>query len=451
MTISHFRTGTAALALLIAFAPAPALAQAAAPISAEEAAALRAEIDALRAQVSALAARLDGAAATPPLPAPAPAPAAPVVTAAAPTPAPAPAAASASVRLRGRIQIDAGFVNAPDALVDRGLGFSTELRRVYLGVDGTIPGGFGYRLEADFADNDIALTDAYLNWTRGPLTLTLGNQKTFASMEDQTSDLFTSFMERAMFNSAFGFERRVGLSAAWQGDVVRVEAGLFSDDVDTLINDEANGYSIDGHIVATPRLGATQLLLGASAHLRDLNDATPAVRYQTRPFLHSTNTRFANTGLFSATGERAFGLETGLIHGRFHWAGEAAWMTARRPGLADPTFFGGYAEVGYFLTDDHRNFRRGVFDRSSVTNPITNGGMGALELNLRYDWLDLVDAGIVGGHQSTYGVALAWHPVSAVRFYANYVRVAVDQAAVSINGDQSYGADVIGMRAQFDF
>ena len=41
---------------------------------------------------------------------------------------------------------------------------------------------------------------------------------------------FTPLMERAAFNSAFGFERRVGLSATYSGKDVLVQAGVFSDD-----------------------------------------------------------------------------------------------------------------------------------------------------------------------------------------------------------------------------
>jgi phosphate-selective porin OprO/OprP len=53
-----------------------------------------------------------------------------------------------------------------------------------------------------------------------------------------------------------------------------------------------------------------------------------------------------------------------MIRGPLHFAAEANWLRTRRPGLADPTFFGGYAEVGYFLTKgDSRGYKAGIFDR----------------------------------------------------------------------------------------
>jgi phosphate-selective porin OprO/OprP len=75
----------------------------------------------------------------------------------------------------------------------------------------------------------------------------------------------------------------------------------------------------------------------------------------------------------------------------------------------------------------------------------------ALQVNLRYDYLDLIDAGIVGGTQNGYAASLIWTPIDYVRFMINYGHMEYDRAALTANGDDSYSADVIGARAQFDF
>ena len=139
--------------------------------------------------------------------------------------------------------------------------------------------------------------------------------------------------------------------------------------------------------------------------------------------------------------------------GPFHAAGEGFWQTARRPGLADPTFFGGYAEVGYVLTrGDARIYKDGAFDRLAPSRPINAGGPGAIEVNARYDYLDLNDAGIVGGKQQTFGVSLVWAPISYVRLTANYGRLIFDDATVGTpTGDRDYSADAFGLRTQIDF
>jgi phosphate-selective porin OprO/OprP len=74
-----------------------------------------------------------------------------------------------------------------------------------------------------------------------------------------------------------------------------------------------------------------------------------------------------------------------------------------------------------------------------------------LQVNLRYDYLDLIDAGIVGGTQNGYAASLIWTPIDYVRLMINYGHMEYDQAPLTANGDASYSADVIGARAQFDF
>ena len=363
-----------------------------------------------------------------------------------------PAAGSWSFKPRGRLQVDVAGVNAPNSIGTRSLGIATELRRAYIGFDGTIPGNFGYRVEADLANSSVELTDLYLTYKPSPkLTLTLGQHKPFQSMEDMTSDLYTSFMERAAFNAGFGFERRVGLSAAYAGKAVVVQGGVFSDNAADLNADSNNSYSFDGRVVFMPRLAGGQLHFGGSVHVRTFNDAQTSTRYRARPFVHTTDVRLINTGNIGATGEMSYGAELAYIAGRFHATAESSWMTAKRPGLADPTFNGGYAEVGYLLTDDTTAYKSGVYDRIRPRNPLNKGGMGALQLNARYDWLDLNDAGIVGGRQQVAAASLLWIPTDYVRFILNYGHLWLNDAAVVAGTSHDYSADSVGVRAQFDF
>jgi phosphate-selective porin OprO and OprP len=420
---------------------------------------MQAEIERLRAQVADMQAREDARAAAPvPASAPAPAPA-----------APAPAEDAASIAWKGapeisapggwsfkprdRLQVDTGAVDAPDAINDDSLGYATELRRAYLGVEGTLPGGFGYRFEADLANSSVELTDFYLTYKASQqLSFILGNQKPFWGLEEMQSDLFTSFMERAAFNSAFGFERRVGLGAVYSSKDVLVQLGAFTDNPSDLNNDNNNSFGFDGRVVFSPKVGDGQLHLGGSAHMRELNDYASSVRYRARPFLHTTDVRLVDTGSFPASGERSFGGELAYVQGPFHATVEAQALTAIRPGLANPTFWGGYAEVGMLLTPgDVMVYRGGVFDRVRPSSPVNKGGIGALQLNVRYDRLDLNEGGIVGGTQEVGGLSFIWMPTDYIRFLMNYGHLWISDAAIAAGVDRDYQADAFGMRAQIDF
>lgn len=358
-----------------------------------------------------------------------------------------------SFKPRGRIQVDGGTVNIPDNLA-RSDGFGSEIRRARLGVEGKIPGGFGYKFEMDFAGNSAEVTDAILTYSDGDLKLSAGQHNTFQSLEELTSSRFTSFTERAAFTDAFGFERRLGVSGQLSAGDILLQAGVFTDNLGNL---PGKSWSLDGRIVIMPNLGPkmgdTQLHFGASIHQAE-KDGTSTVRYRQRPLVHFTGERFINTGNFSADSEFGIGLEAAAISGPFHIVGEAYWQNVDRPGaLADPTFFGAYGEVGVFLTGgDSRGYKGGKFGRVKPANPVGEGGIGAIQLNVRYDHLDLVDAGIIGGKQGGIYASLIWTPTDYTRFMLNYGRLDYDQAIYATStGETSYTVDSIGLRGQVDF
>ena len=52
-----------------------------------------------------------------------------------------------------------------------------------------------------------------------------------------------------------------------------------------------------------------------------------------------------------------------------------------RLSTAIPSFCGGYAEVGYYLTGESRGYKGGKWDRTKVLKPFDKGGWGAIQLN----------------------------------------------------------------------
>ena len=405
-----------------AFVPAPALAQEAIPEAvAHQLEAMQAEIARLSAEVAELRAERDAREAAPQDPE--------VSWKGGPELA---SDSGFTFKPRGRLQIDAGAIDAPDSLGTDALGSAIEFRRAYLGMEGTLPGNFGYRIEVNFADSSVDLTDVYLTYKASPsLTLTLGNHKPFGGLDEMTSDLLTPFMERAAFTQAFGFERRVGLSGTYSKGDLLVQAGAFTDDPRSL-DDGNDSYSLDARVVFSPEVGGGRLHLGGSAHFRDLDDATASVRYRARPFLHTTDVRLVDTGALSATDERNLGAELAYIHGPFHATAEGHVMTVQRSGSGNVTFAGGYVELGMVLTgEDQTAYRNGAYDRIRPANPVTEGGIGAIQLNARYDRIDLNDGPIVGGVQQALGLSAIWMPTDYVRFLVNYGHLWIDDAAIT--------------------
>ena len=354
-----------------------------------------------------------------------------------------------SFKPRGRLMFDAGFTNAPDS-TGASDGFGNEVRRARLGASGDMPGGFGYKFEVDFAGNEISVADAILSYENGPIEIAIGQHNNFQSLEELTSSLHTTFIERAAFTDAFGFERRLGASITYARGDVLAQAGVFTDNLE---DTDSKNRGADARIVFMPKAGDTQLHFGGSFHYNDLDDPAAQLRYRQRPLVHFTSQRFIDTRSMGADSETGYGLEAAAIAGRFHAVAEGYWQSVDMPGVADdPTFFGGYFEAGVFLTDDTRGYKGGKFDRTKPSSPVGEGGIGSVQFTLRYDHLDLNDAGILGGRQAGYFAALVWKPTDYTALMLNYGRLQYKDAILpTASGDTSYGVDAIGMRAQIDF
>lgn len=458
-------------------------------VDAQQAEAMRAEIRELRARLESLESRLG--AATPA--APGSATGSPSDPAAAPSPGSTPtadgqpvvAAADAgktakdkakiewkgspqiveggrAFKVKGRIQADAGYVGAPKGLDDRGLGFVNEMRRIRLGGEGSFSQHLSYKLELELSDNAVDLVDTFLTFKDGDWQLQLGNQNTFQSLDELTGDTAGSVMERAAFTDAFNFERRMGLGAQYAHGPVIAQLGVFTDDIGALSNDsdgedggdENNSYSIDGRLVFAPKLGEVQVHVGASAHWRRLGRLVDSsTRYRQRPFIHATNTRLIGTPAMNVEEETMYGAELAALSGPWYGAAEYYTLRANRLDDRSVSFHGAYAEVGYFLTKgDTRGYKGGIFNNNAPARALgEDGGIGSVQMTLRYDWLDLNDRDIRGGTQNGYIAALVWSPVQYLRFNVNYALLQYTSATATASGDTNYDANVIATRFEFDF
>lgn len=353
---------------------------------------------------------------------------------------------------RWRLQYDWAKVSGPAGL--SGTGDSEEIRRAQLGVDIRMPGGFSARVEGEFTGDPVELVDAYVAWNGGGFNVTAGQQKFFTPLDDSTSDLNTSFTERAAFVTAFNvFGRRTGLSAGYARGDFQINAGVATDLLVEL--DDVGDNSLSTHVRAVwmPRIGATKLHFGAAWHGKDRRGWTDAaVRYRQRPLVHSAEARYVATPGLRVDHERTWGVEAAAVNGPFHVAGEAYWHRARLPGADDPIFFGAYAEAGVFLTKgDSRPLKGGQFGAIKPRKALGEGGIGAVQVNARYDYLDLNDAGISGGRQRGYLASIIWTPTAWMRLMAEAARIDYRGAAIAVAGRRDYGVDVVGARVQFSY
>jgi phosphate-selective porin OprO/OprP len=373
---------------------------------------------------------------------------------------------------RGLINTDAVFFD------ERAGGYNfnsgTAVRKFRLGFDGTAFKHWAWRAEAEFAGNAVSLFDAYVAYTGVPSwTFTAGQSKVPFDLEFNTNSAWVTFIERGMANTAIGNlvgERRIGVVAAyskgaftWSGAVTGDnEAGVRADTAPY----ESAGFNTRGTWTVLQDTKAQQIVqLGAAAawrtHLKQPSGATTisnAIRLSDRPNVRVDNGNLADTGVIPNVDEVMYlGAEFVGVHKSFSLQGEYNRLHAYRnvAGLPGLDFDGGYVFASWFPTGESRTLRNGLIDR---LRPLRNfspgeGGWGALELLLRYDWFDFSDTPVVArrgnkGHSLTSG--FTWYYNPNIKFMFNWVRFAGTNTPLDPVGNRTEG-DAFAARAHVDF
>ena len=372
-----------------------------------------------------------------------------------------------SAHVRGRLFVDGGALGDEDDLYKNDNG--TELRAARLGVDGSFLQGWRYRLEADFADSDVDVKDAYIQYGGAlidPAYIRIGQFKTPNSLEELTSSRFITFMERAAITDAFALDRQIGLGGGATGENWGVEAGLFGQNASDVNDNEGYALAGRGHYAfflnpEEPGEDSSQVIhLGASLRYRNFDNDTfnSEVTYRQRPFFHFTGTRSVSTGAIpDSEGDIWAGAEFAWVKGPFSLQSEVANTALHRKNGEDDAnnLWGGYLSASYFLTGEHRNYdpESGAFERVRVSSPVQDGGFGAWEVAGRADYIDLNNEGVKGGEQISYIAGVNWYANDYVRFMLDGAVTQVfdarnTDAAVAGSQNLTYGG---GVRAQVDW
>lgn len=351
--------------------------------------------------------------------------------------------------VRGRILTDLGVISDSDDSTNIR---ATEFRSARLAVEGKAWKNIGYRLVADFAGNEVSIEDAYLEYKSDLGKIRIGHFKSNNSLEEITSLKHITFLERAAFTDAFDFDRHFGIGYITGGDNWSLELGAFKGNAD--IDEEDEGEVFAARATYGDQFDNGTWILGASARYRNSGDAG-AIRYRQRAHLHQS-ARFLATDRI-ATEDLFYGIESAVQYGSFHAASEWGITEAYEGGAAgrDARFYGGYFEVGYYLTGEKQalNLKKGIWDRPKVINPMDEGGIGAWQIAAKFDRIDLTADGVYGGEQDTYLVGLNWYLNRYTRMSADYSHNSINKAFnVPLNGaDGKNSVDTLGLRFQVDW
>jgi phosphate-selective porin OprO and OprP len=367
-------------------------------------------------------------------------------------------------KVRGRINVDYNGIDQDQAITGDPDVSAVELRRARLGVEGVMFYDWKYKLEVDFAGDEVTLKDAYFEYTGLPVDVRAGHFKAYNSLEEMTSANYITFMERASFVEAFRLDYLTGLGVFRDEKHWTAAAGVFSttpaSEQTTFLDD---GTTFAARVTVAPINRDRHVLhLGASVRGRDAGGnprdgtADPLFRYRARGAdLHLAD-RFVSTPQIGEA-DTLWGLEGAVVVGSFSVQGEYVQNrveVATGLGGADPTYDGWYADASWFLTGESRPYDKGVFGRVQVKNPVYggSGGWGAWQIAGRYDVIDLSDQSVLIPGCTACGEQATW--LFGVNWYLNdYTRLTLNVNQSEIKGGVNDGAEItgVGMRAQLDW
>jgi phosphate-selective porin OprO/OprP len=402
------------------------------------------------------------------------------------------AAAKPSVTVGGRVFLDSVWFNdnaAAAAAAPAGYGSANLQDTVYfrtarLHAEGEMFDVYSYKIELDFADRELlsetarqqrtAFKDVYFQIRDLRLlnTVRVGHFREPFSLEELTSTLSITFMERSLPN-ALAPARNVGAMALnhnEQETLTWAFGGFRHMDTESvpLGSNDDGGYSFTARGTWLPWYdeasgGRGLVHLGLGYRYWDFDDLQP--RFRSRPE-NGVGPTILDTGRIDAADFGNFlGPEVAIVFGPFSVQSEYVAGFLSQSGAEDAFVSGYYIYASYFLTGEHRPYRRseGRFGR---TKPLGNflgirsgdgdsrSGRGAWELAYRYSNLDLTDpgAGLGAGFAADHTFGVNWYLTPNARLMWNYVHTDVRQRFTPAGTPlPNVPLDAFLIRMQFDF
>jgi phosphate-selective porin OprO/OprP len=198
--------------------------------------------------------------------------------------------------------------------------------------------------------------------------------------------------------------------------------------------------------------------VGANYSYREVADQ--GIRFRGTPGSHLAGNVADTTGIDNIMDYQLFGAEMAWVYGPLSVQSEyIAAYTNRSAGLVEPQYDGVYVQASYFLTGEHRPYKRGrgIFGR---VKPFENffrvrtcdgdvvTGLGAWEVAYRYSYADMLHPGVADSRRlGDHSLGLNWYLSPYTRLMFNYINADANQQGLAGTGN----IDIYQMRAQIDF
>jgi phosphate-selective porin OprO/OprP len=370
------------------------------------------------------------------------------------------------VALRGRI---GGKINVDSAVFGRtgsvpGVSDGVELRRASIYTTGELRLGLpiSFRLGLDFiqltqngGNGRLSAGESYLAYKDIPYlgTFYIGNLQTPVGLEDVTSARDLTFMEPASPADAFtsGIKAGVALRRPVFDDRGTWSVGAFANTRLADVGNLSDLASVMGRVTWLPMYwsdaeSTTLVHLGLSQAIGASGSGT--ARFRARPESHLAPF-LVDTGDVPADTTWLTGLELAFVRGPVSLQSELYVQVVDVKSGGAQQLTGGYLSWSWIVTGESRPYdtASGFFARLVPRRDLSfqTGNLGALELGLRYSFLDLNDGSIRGGRSNIVMAGLNW-------YWSRYVKFRVNGGYAAVTGPSARGGlFILQSRLDLDF
>ena len=377
-----------------------------------------------------------------------------------------------TIGIRGRLQLD---WRQFDPEVDE---VTFDFRTARIGIQGDVTKHFSYEIEREI-DREAQFgdwKDVYLAWkTYDAFRVKGGRFKLPFGLEQNTGPTETDFAYRSLTSTAIAPGRDRGAMVYGVLGRVGYEVGVFDNDGANAELEEER-FAVEGEDLEGVGPSFAGRITGDLFRLLPMPD-----KLKRANFGFAYTNAYVPEGLNSLKGESVFGADffkRVYVKGRrqrvgaqFDWTPgptglKAEWMQAREQRLGQSTrnqdlsdllSTGWYVSGTWFITGEDKD------DNVNPRKPLFGGGIGAIEVGVRFDELKLSSASQAGvaftnpradyqvrNSDRTWTFGVSWMPIRWVRVVGNAIHETFeDVARAPKSGVASYWAGLLRLQVVF--
>ena len=294
-----------------------------------------------------------------------------------------------------------------------------------------------YKFAYSFTGSD-RYKDVYIGYTNKFLSnsayrIKVGNIKIPYSLQRYSSSKNLSFMERPLGDDAFSISRQLGfeifLHTKLEQNLFGIFLSSYTNSIDERIRHEVAkpGASIRG--TYTYKFSKRKIFhLGIALLTEKLNNHT--LHYKQNSESNILKEKYVSTKIKSANSRNVRNLDALYINNKYCL--EAGYMDSSVNAIKNNYHFYSYFLDGsYFFIGNGKRFntKESKFSRVKVINK-----NGAIELALRYSYINLNDKERQGGEQTNYNLSLNWYISTEFKIMMNYIH-ALPKGTKDYDGD----------------